>query len=121
VNIRGDTLIISSEFRKGILFIRLKGRFTKEEANYFKEEVIDKIEKCGIRSVVFNIDELSFIDLKGIHSMFYVYEMCDNNSGKVLLCKLYDSPVFERMKKNRIFKYVHLIKNELEAFDIIKI
>lgn len=114
-------LEIASEFRKGILFVRLKGKFLSEEMEIFKEEVIAKIEACGLRSVVFNIDEVTDIDLKGIHSMFYVYEMCNKNAGKVLLCELYESPVFDRMKKNRIFNYVHLIKNELEAFEVIKL
>ena len=47
--------------------------------------------------------------------------MCNKNAGKVLLCELYESPVFDRMRKNRIFNYVHLIKNELEAFEVIKL
>ncbi len=114
-------LEIASEFRKGILFVRLKGRFLNEEIEVFKKEVISKIETCGLRSVVFNIDEVTEIDLKGIHSMLYVYEMCNKNAGKVLLCELYESPVFDRMRKNRIFNYVHLIKNELEAFEVIKV
>ncbi len=112
---------ISSEFRKGILFVRLKGKFLSEEMEKFRTEVIEKIETCGLRSVVFTIDELTEIDLKGIHSMFYVYEMCNKNAGKVLLCELYESPVFDRMRKNRIFNYVHLIKNELEAFEVIQV
>lgn len=112
---------ITSEFRKGILFIRLKGKFLAKDSEKFKKQVIHKIEKFGIRSVVFNIDELTEIDLKGVHNLFYVYEICNKNKGQVLLCELYESPVFERMRKNRIFKYVHLIKNELEAFDVIKL
>ena len=114
-------LEISSEFRKGILFVRLKGKFLSEAMELFKKEVIAKIETCGLRSVVFNIDEVTEIDLKAIHNMLYVYEMCNKNAVTVLLCELYESPVFDRMRKNRIFNYVHLIKNELEAFEVIKL
>ena len=114
-------LEISSEFRKGILFVRLKGKFLSEAMELFKKEVIAKIETCGLRSVVFNIDEVTEIDLKAIHNMLYVNEMCNKNAGKVLLSELYESPVFDRMRKNRIFNYVHLIKNELEAFEVIKL
>ena len=97
-------LKITSEFRKGILFIRLKGKFLAKDTMKFKKQVIDKIEKNGIRSVV-----------------FYVYEICNRNKGQVLICELYESPVLKRMQKSRIFKYIHLIKNELEAFEVIKI
>ncbi len=114
-------LKITMEFRKGILFIRLKGKLNQHESLKFKEEVIDKIKSCGIRCVVFNINELKEIDLKGIHSILYTYELCKQNKGRVLLCELYDSLVFEKMKKNRVFKYVELIKSELDAFEIIKL
>jgi anti-anti-sigma factor len=114
-------LKITMEFRKGILFIRLKGKFTQKEDLKFKREVVDKIKIYGIRSVVFNIQDLKEIDLKGMHSILYIYELCKENRGKVLVCELYDSPAFEKLKKNRIFQYVEIIKSELDAFEIIKI
>lgn len=114
-------LKITMEFRRGILFIRLRGKFVQSESMKFKKVVIDKIKEKGIRSVVFNIRELKEIDLKGIHNLFYTYELCHQNEGKVLICELYDSPVFEKLKKKRLFQYVEMIKGELDAFDIIKI
>lgn len=114
-------LKITMEFRRGILFIRLKGKLVQKESLEFEKVVINKIKENGIRSVVFNIRELSDIDLKGIHQFFYVYEVCSKNKGHVLLCELYESPVFEKMKKNRLFQYIEVIKGELEAFQKIKI
>lgn len=114
-------LKITMEFRKGILFIRLKGKFNQDEALKFKRLVIDKIKNYGIRCVVFNINDLKEIDLKGIHSILYTYELCRENKGRVLLCELYDSIVFEKLKKNRIFKYIELVKSELDAFEVVKI
>lgn len=114
-------LKITMEFRRGILFIRLKGKLIQSESMKFKKIVIDRIKEKGIRSVVFNISDLKEIDLKGIHNLFYTYELCHQNQGKVLICKLYDSPVFEKLKKKRLFQYVDVINGELEAFDVIKI
>ncbi len=114
-------LKITMEFRKGILFVRLKGKFDHNESLKFKRVVIDKIKNYGIRCVVFNINDLKEIDFKGIHSILYVYEICKENLGKVYLCELYDSLVFEKLKKNRIFKYIELIKNELDAFHVVEI
>jgi len=114
-------LKITMEFRKGILFIRLNGKFIQSESIKFKRLVIDKIKEKGIRSVVFNIRELKEIDLKGIHNFLYVYEVCQNNEGRVLICELYDSPIFEKLKRKRVFQYIETIKNELEAFETLKI
>lgn len=114
-------LKITMEFRRGILFVRLSGKLVQKESARFKRVVIDKIKENGIRCVVFNIRELKEVDLKGIHHLFYIYELCDQNRGKVLLCELYDSPVFEKLKKNRLFQYVGVIKGELDAFEMIKI
>ena len=114
-------LKITMEFRKGILFIRLSGRFIQSESIKFKSLVIDKVKEKGIRSVVFNISELKEIDLKGIHNLFYVYELCKSNNGRVLICNLYDGPILEKLRKRRIFKYIETIRNELEAFDTLKI
>lgn len=114
-------LKITMEFRRGILFIRLKGKFVQSESMKFKKTVIDKIKENGIRSVVFNISELKEIDLKGVHNLFYIYELCHQNQGKLLICKMYDSKVFDKLKKKRLFQYVDLINGELDAFDTIKI
>lgn len=114
-------LKITMEFRRGILFIRLSGKLVQSESMKFKKYIIDKIKENGIRSVVFNINDLKEIDLKGVHNFFYIYELCRQNKGKVLVCKVYDSPVFEKLKKKRFFQYAEVISNELEAFEVIKI
>lgn len=113
-------LKINQEFRHGILFIRLSGKFSAKESSYFHEEVIDKIRENGIRSVVFNIYGLEEIDLKGVHDFYYAYELCHANLGKVLLCEVY-SPCFLRLKKNRLFQYIDVVSSELDAFSYIRI
>lgn len=113
-------LKIDDEFRRGILFIRLSGKFTVRESNYFHEMVINKIKENGIRSIVFNIYGLDEIDLKGIHDFYYAYELCNSNLGKVLLCEVH-SPCFLKLKKHRLFKYIDVISSELDAFETIKI
>jgi anti-anti-sigma factor len=114
-------LKIAMEFRKGILFVRLSGKLTKVESNLFHKQVIGKIEENGIRSVVFNVQALKEIDLKGIHDLYYIYELCKENLGNAFICEIYDSPVFEKIKKNRLLHYFSPIKGELQVFEKVYI
>lgn len=109
------------EFRKGILFVRLKGCLNKKTVGKLERDVIEKIKIGGIRNVVLNIENVKEIDLKGINSLLYTYEVCKNNKGKLLICGLNDNEVASKIRKNRLLKYLILINNELNAFDLVKI
>lgn len=113
-------LKIQKEFRKGILFIRIKGNLEKESNTLFSLKVTKMIENMGIRCVVFNMCEMSKIDLKGIHNIYYIYEFCNRKNGEVYICNLKDN-VYQKLKNNNAFRYLKLINNELEAFKLIKI
>lgn len=107
------------EFRKGILFVRLEGNLNKETVLNLKE-VIDLIKENDISNVVLNLEKLESIDMKGINTLLYIYELCKNKNGKSLLCGI-NSNVEKRIKQSHILKYIPETKSELKAFDIIHI
>lgn len=112
-----DTII---EFRKGILFVRLIGELTKNTVSILENEVIDLIETNGIRNVVFNIENLEYIDLRGINYLLYTYEVCKNNHGRSLLCGI-NSEVKDKIKTSRLLNYMIETKDELSALKIMNI
>ena len=69
-------LDINMECRKGILFIRLGGELTKETVGKLNTEVTELVKEAGIRNIVFNVENLISIDMKGISTLFYNYELC---------------------------------------------
>lgn len=109
------------EFRKGILFIRLNGELTKKTVSQLEEEVTKKIKKSGIQNIVFNIEKLINIDLKGINALFYTYELCQQNHGKSLLCGIQNTEIKVKLEKSRLLKYISETETELSAFDLIHI
>ncbi len=109
------------EFRKGILFIRLNGELTKKTVSQLEEEVTKKIKKSGIQNIVFNIEKLINIDLKGINALFYNYELCHQNNGKSLLCGISNPEIKVKLEKSRLLKYISETETELSAFDLIHI
>ena len=106
-------LKIIMEFRKGILFVRLYGKLIKDTTLEFQNEVIARIQKNGIHTVVVNIE--------GMNSLLYCYESCKKNKGTALLCGETKDTIKYRLDKGRIFNYMSQIKSELDALNKIKV
>lgn len=109
------------EFRKGILFVRLEGNLTKKTVDKLNNEVTSLIKDNGIRNIVFNISNLTTIDIKGINMLLYNYEICRNNNGKSLVCGVSNDLVRERIKNSRLLKYMYEASDELAAINIINL
>ena len=79
-------LNVGTEFRKGIFFVRLKGHLNKETVYKLNKKVTNIVKENGIRKIVFNFTNLKSIDIKGINTIFYNYELCKNNVGRSMFC-----------------------------------
>lgn len=112
-------LKIILEFRKGVLFVRLDGSLTKETIPRLQREVVSKIQEGGIRNVVLNLKKLENIDFKGMNAFLYIYELCRDNHGKLLICGLEENRVYEKLQKNNLLKYLVQINNEINAFEMV--
>ena len=102
-----------------MLFVRLEGELTKKTVFLLKENVIANIKKAGIRYVVVNLKKLTQIDFKGMNCLLYMYELCRDNQGKILICGLEKVEIYEKLQKNKLFNYLIQINNEINAFDLV--
>lgn len=106
-------LEIALEFRKGILFVRLNGELSKKTIPILQSEVTETILQNGIQNVVFNMEQVKSIDMKGLSSLLYHYEICKNRKGSCYICNVSNEWIRMKLKKNRIFNYLHEMDNEL--------
>ncbi len=113
-------LNVGTEFRKGILFVRLKGDLNKNTIYKLNKRVTSVVKELGIRNIVFNFSKLRSIDFKGINTILYNYELCKKNNGKSLLCGNNDK-IRERLKSSRLINYVYEISDELTAIKILNL
>ena len=113
-------LNVGTEFRKGILFVRLKGHLNKDTIYKLNKKVTNLVKKNGIRNIVFNFTNLKSIDIKGINTIFYNYELCKSNEGVSMFCGNNDN-IKNKLKKTRLINYVYEIKDELSAIRILKL
>ena len=108
------------EYRRGILFVRLEGNLVSQNIKFISNTLIPIIEKDKLENIVINMEHIDNIDLKGINFIFYMYEMCRKNKGKLLLSNINDD-LRIKLKRNKIFNYMKEINNELQSFEVINI
>lgn len=114
LNKKGDYMLeIVTEFSKGIFFVRLYGSLNKDNVSKLNEEVTFLVKENGFKNIVFNIENLINIDIKGINSILYNYELVRLNKGSAYICGVDNNKVGQKLKKLRVFKYVKKRKNEL--------
>ena len=113
-------LEIDIENRKGVLFVRLDGDLCQKTIDKWNYDVKDLLIDTEIRNVVFNITNLKMIDLKGINSLYYSYEICKNNHGKTIICGINDN-IREKIKKSRLLHYMRESDTELAALKMINV
>ena len=92
------------EFRKGILFIRLKGDLNKDTI----KGIIDK----DFKYVVLNIDDMYSIDSYSIKYLNKIYQEY-NNYGKMIICDKFNI-------SRKLLKDIPKIDNEREAFKLFE-
>ncbi len=114
-------LEVETEFRRGIFFIRLKGVLNKKTVNILNDKVTSLVEKNGFKNIVFNVENLTYIDVKGINSLFYNYELLKNNKGNLMVCGITNEEVRKKFKNSRLLKYVNEINDELTALQLINV
>ncbi len=119
LNRTGDLmLIIKTDYREGIMFVRLKGELTKDSIIKLDKKVTKRVKSLSIHNLVLNVSNLKDIDYKGINRLFYNYEMIKENNGSIMLCGN-NINIDKRLKKSRLLKYIKEISDELCAMKIL--
>lgn len=90
-------------FKKGILFIRLKGDINESTSNIIKDEIDPLIEENGIKNVVLNVSEINSIDNHGIATIYNCYTRLNRKNSSISLCSI---PLSLRRKFDFLLKYI---------------
>lgn len=98
-------LKINMEFRKGILFIRLKGDLNK---NTIKGVIDD-----DFKYIVLNIDNMYSIDSYCIKYLNKLYKNVEDDKGKMIICDKFNI-------SKRLLKDIPKVNNEYDAFELFE-
>ncbi len=113
-------LKITTEFRNGILFVRLSGTLNKNTVYKLNKKVTNIVKESGIRNIVFNFSNLKYIDFKGINTIFFNYELCKKNDGKSMFCGN-NEHIRGKLKKSRLINYIYEVCDEISAMKLLNL
>lgn len=102
-------LKVSTEFRKGVLFVRLVGRIDNEG---YIDKIKNLVEELGIQYIVLNLSGLLDVSLDSVEHIIKYNKLLKEKKKTLLICDA--SKVRERLFKNIIPN----ISNEIEAFSL---
>lgn len=106
-------LNIDIECRRGIFFVRLNGILNNETIYKIKEEVLDIIQINGIKYLVFNFEDLCYIDTSGIKLLKKISKSIKNNYGNIYVCGIKSNIVRNKILNSNILEYIKEINGEL--------
>ena len=112
---------IKMEFKKGILFIRLFGILNKRTYYKFEEEILPILLCQNIKYVVFNLDEVTYVDKYGLSSLLKANDIINKYNGKSSLCNITNRQVREALIKTEVNTKFYETSNELSALELFRI
>lgn len=104
-------LKINLEFRKGVLFVRLKGNLNDIDC---LSDVDNTISNIGLKYIVLNLNEIRCITSNSVNYILNYNDKILSSNGKLILCEE-DNLISTYLFKNKI----PYVKNEIQAFDLI--
>lgn len=109
-------LNIDIEPTKGILFVRLSGKLNRKNITKLNREVISLLKTAGIKNIVFNINDLEYIDKYGKNAILNSFRICAHNKGQGFIC--INNNKKDNFKLTNI-KNTKVINDELTAVQLI--
>ena len=103
-------LKVSTEFRKGVFFVRLVGRIDNEG---YLTKINNLVDTIGIRYIVLNLSNLNDVSLESVKHIINYNKQILEKKKLLLICDT--NQVRDRLFKNIIPK----INDEIEAFSLI--
>ncbi len=115
-NVRGEMMLeMNMEFRKGILFVRLRGSLNRTTSCKLQEELERLIREKGIKYFAFNLEEVEDVSQEGIDIIRKDDQEIASFDGKLVLCGIKDALL------RTSFEDVYQSNNELGVFKIIQV
>lgn len=110
---------VNFEFRKGLLFVRLKGILNKDTSKKLSKRLNNFIEEKGVKYFVINLEKLDYVDKDGLEMLKKQYEDVILHNGKLIICG-YQNKYIKTIVEEEM-DGVYKTQNELAAFHIIQI
>jgi anti-sigma B factor antagonist len=69
-----------------VTVVGIAGEFNSDATETFRKQIDERLQR-KVRFFVIDLEQTNFIDSKGLESLLWVQQQCDENLGQVRLCK----------------------------------
>lgn len=112
------SLQIDLTTNRDVLIIRLVGELDHHTADMVRSQVEEKIESEGIRHILLNLEELSFMDSSGLGVILGRYKHISQLGGKMIICAI-SSSVYRLFELSGMFKILKVVDSEEQALEFL--
>lgn len=113
-------LEINLEFVRGMLFVRLDGVLDCNTYTKLSNCLDTMIHEKGLKYFVVNLENLEYIDERGIQAIIDRYFDVTLHDGKLVICG-YNHQFQKNLDIGNIFEQIERTSNELGAFRLINL
>jgi anti-sigma B factor antagonist len=96
-----------------VTVLDLKGRFVEERGDDFRE-TMNRLVKGGVRKVLLNFDEITYVDSAGLGMLVAKYITLNKRDGHLKLCNLHRRS-FRVLDVTRLLSIIESFESEAEA------
>lgn len=106
------------DVKKDVLIVRLAGELDHHEADILRDEWQEKMYNSGIKHVIVNLADISFMDSSGLGVILGRYKEVLQLGGEMIVCHI--TPAIKRLfDMSGLFKIVRLEENEEYALSTL--
>jgi anti-sigma B factor antagonist len=104
---------ITERMAGDVTVLDLKGRFVEERGDDFRD-TINRLVKAGVRKVLLNFDEITYVDSAGLGMLVAKYITMNKRDGHLKLCNLHTRS-FRVLDITRLLTIIESFDSEAEA------
>lgn len=110
------SLRIDLTTREQVLIIRLEGELDHHTAEKLRHQIEEKMELHGIRHILLNLEDLSFMDSSGLGVILGRYKQVTQLGGKMIVCAISPS-IYRLFELSGMFKILKIVDSQEQALE----
>ncbi|MFD2762286.1 anti-sigma F factor antagonist [Lentibacillus juripiscarius] len=112
------SLTASFDVKQDVLIVRLSGELDHHESEALRNEWKEMMYDNGIRHVILNLEDVSFMDSSGLGVVLGRYKEVLQLGGEMVVCSI-SAPVHRLFEMSGMYKIVSLEENEEHALSAL--
>ena len=109
---------ITTFLKRGVLIVRVKGELDMHVADKFRQKTDNALEASGVKHILFNLEEVKFIDSSGLGVILGRYKKINAAGGKVLATNI-QPQVLQIFELSGLLKIIKIYNSEADALECL--